>query len=59
MDLMQLLLLFMMLYGKEPYATSNVDLAKKYGYPMPTKLHAILVLFPKRVVRKIKRVLGL
>ena len=48
-----------MLYGKEPYATSNVDLAKKYGYPMPTKLHAILVLFPKRVVRKIKRVLGL
>ena len=48
-----------MLYGKEPYATSNVDLAKKYGYPMPTKFHAILVLFPKRVVRKIKRVLGL
>ena len=48
-----------MLYGKEPYATSNVDLAKKYAYPMPTKFHAILVLFPKRVVRKIKRVLGL
>ena len=48
-----------MLYGKEPYATSNVDLAKKYGYPMPTKFHAILVLSLKRVVRKIKRVLGL
>lgn len=48
-----------MLYGKEPYATSNVDLAKKYGYPMPSKFHATIVLFPKRVMRKLKRVLGL
>lgn len=48
-----------LLYGKEPYATSNIELAKKYNYPMPTRTQAWLTLLPKRIIRKFQRNLGI
>lgn len=48
-----------LLYGKEPYATSNIDLARKYGYPMPSRLQAKLTLLPKRIIRKVKKIFGI